>query len=337
MCLNPKWIYKKGHYKEDNYRGLKYQPYELGTYSKCGSCEQCINEKMNNWVIRNYYESKAHVEKCFITLTYAENGHILVKKDFQDFLKRFRINLDRTTGEKIRMFEAGEYGTLYGRPHGHFIIYGWNDNNAKYLGINKKGQIMYQSKIIQESWGLGRTSIQPFSDYEIPYIALYETPQENFKRAYKLTKEKVKQLEGITRNNIRMPKNQKQNLYQTLNEAYEEMEKEKAKYKLIKEFNSWSLALGWEEFYNEYSKQPIYTWKEYIQEKEFVTPTPWVKKLANMGDIAAAEEMFRRERMIEQSINEDEERRKNRAKIAQQHKSKVLDWQTQKTTITGAF
>ena len=106
MCLNPKLIYKKGHYKEDNYRGKKGELYELGTYSKCGCCEQCINDKMNNWVVRNYWESKRHVRKSFITVTYEENPYILVKKDFQDFLKRLRIHLDRSTGEKVRFFEA---------------------------------------------------------------------------------------------------------------------------------------------------------------------------------------------------------------------------------------
>lgn len=192
MCCNPKWIYKEGRRKEASFRGEKGSLYELGTYSKCGYCEECINSRCNDWVVRNFYESKAHKRKCFITLTYEDNPIILVKKDFQDWLKRFRIELDRSSGEKVRFFEAGEYGVLNNRPHGHFIIYGWEDPNANYLGINKKRQLLYQSKIIQKTWGLGRTTIQPFSDHEIPYITLYDTPQGTFNKAYKLTQEKAK-------------------------------------------------------------------------------------------------------------------------------------------------
>lgn len=332
MCLNPKWIYKKGHYKQDNYRGFEGDFYEIGTYSKCGSCEECINEKCNNWVIRNYYEEKAHKRKCFITLTYENSSGILIRKDFQDFMKRFRINLDRTTGEKIRMFEAGEYGTLKGRPHAHFIIYGWDDENAKYLSITKKKQILYQSKIIQDSWGLGRTSIQHFNEHEIPYITLYETPQSTFNKAYKLNREKVKKLKELAYYSIKNEA-QRRNLLQELYTAEKEMDEEKKQYKLIKEFNSWSLALGWEEFFKEYSKKRNYAWVEYIEGKEFVTPSPWVKKLANMGDIAAAKEMQRREEMIIQSKSTEEERAKNLINVQSQYKKKIIEWNDKKQSL----
>lgn len=331
MCLNPKWIYKKGNYKENNYRGYKNEFYEIGTYSKCGCCEVCINEKMNNWVIRNTYEAKRHKRKCFITLTYEDNSIILVKKDFQDWLKRFRRELEKTTGEKIRYFEADEYGFLNNRPHAHFIIYGWDDKNAKYLTINKKKQIVYQSEIIQKTWGLGRTSYQPFGDHEIPYLTLYETPQEQFKKAYKLNFEKLKKIEKLSMN-IKN-KNQLKNLQEALRTARRECEESKNGYTMIKERNSWSKALGWEKFYEEYAKTNNYTWTEYIEGTEFVTPSPWVKKLANMGDIAAAKEMKRREELIEQSTNEKEERLKNLLNVSNRRKKEIIEWKTQKTEI----
>lgn len=336
MCLNPKWIYKKGFYKEDNYRGMKGEFYELGTYSKCGSCEECINEKCNNWVVRNYYEEKAHKKKCFITLTYENSSFILVKKDFQDWLKRFRIHLDRTTGEKIRMFEAGEYGTLKGRPHAHFIIYGWDDENAKYLGINKKKQILYQSKIIQDTWGLGRTSLQRFNEHEIPYITLYDTPQGTFNKAYKLNMQRVKKLREMALKSIKN-ENQRKNLIKELIIAEKELEDEKKKYKLVKEYNSWSQSLGWEEFYKEYCKQNNYAWVEYIEGKEFATPSPWVKRLANMGYIDAAEEMKRREQLITQSQTEEEERAKAIIKVATRKKQKILEWNDKKQGLETEF
>lgn len=352
MCLRPKWIYKRGNYKENNYRGSQGDFYEIGTYSKCGACEQCIAEKANNWVIRNYYEQKAHQKKCFLTLTYAETPYFLVRKDLTDFIKRFRniINEDYYKRQKIakkqlneedykkwkaeneknfiktRLFYAGEYGTAKGRPHYHVIIYGWEDENAEYLGINKKTSILYQSKIIQKAWGLGRTSYQKYNDHEIPYIALYNTAKENFKKAYKMTREKAKQIRKAVFSNSAMKERQRINLLKELNEIETAMEEEKLKYYMIKEFNGWSIALGWEQFEKQYIQMPIYDFTEYVEGCAYVTPTPWVKKLANQGDIAAAEEMFRREEEIRQSQSEEEERERNENKLKNKRKKEQLNW-----------
>lgn len=333
MCLNPKWIYKKGYYKENNYRGNEGDFYEIGTYSKCGCCEQCVAEKCNNWVIRNYYESKAHQEISFITLTYEENPVILVRKDLQDFMKRLRRYLDYHGYKKVRMFGAGEYGELNGRPHMHIILYGWTDKKPNYLTINKKGNIVYQSKIIQKLWGKGRTSYQEFNEHEIPYVAIYNTPQDEFKKAYKMTMEKAKTLRKYYENNRGLNKSTRKNAIAQLNEIEKEMSEKKEKYYMVKEFNTWSLALGWEKFYDEYSKSSDYTFTEYIEDKEFVTPTPWVKKLANMGDIKAAEEMKRREELIEQSASEEEERIKNLMKVQSRKKKDIMDWKDKKDEI----
>lgn len=312
---------------------MKGEFYEIGTYSKCGHCEQCINEKCNNWVIRNYYEEKMHNRKCFITLTYEKNPFIIVRKDLQDFMKRLRIELDRTSGEKIRMYGCMEYGELNNRPHGHVIIYGWEDGKAKYLDINKRKNIVYQSNLIQKVWGLGRTSYQPFYENEIPYLTLYDTPAEKFSKAYKLTREKCKKLRELSRS-ATMPENQRKNLLAELAFQEKKFEEEKNQYRLVKEFNTWSIALGWESFYDYYAKQNKYTFKEYIQDKEFVTPSPWVKKLANMGDMPAILEMQKRQEEIEQSANENEEYMKNYLKIIDRRKKEILDWSDKKDKIT---
>ena len=326
MCLNPKWIYKKGNYKETNYRGVEGELYEIGTFSKCGVCEQCINSKCNDWVVRNWYEQRAHKKKSFITLTYRDNPFFLVRKDGQDFMKRFRIHLDRTTGEKVRIFQAGEYGTLNGRSHFHYIVYGWEDQNAKYLDINKKGNLIYKSKTIEDIWGLGRTTYQSFGDHEIPYLTLYETPQDTFKKAYKLNFEKAKKIEELARRNIR-DKGQKENLIKELEEHRRELERSKKEYLAIKEFNAWSMSLGWEEFYKEYtSTRGKYVFTCYIENKEYPIPSSWVKKLANMGHTDAAEEMFKREEMQERETNELREKAKNRDKIQARRKRDLEKW-----------
>ena len=336
MCLNPKWIYKKGRYKEDNYRGKKDDFYEIGTYSKCGYCEQCINSRCNDWVVRNYWESKAHEKISFVTLTYKESPIILVRKDFQDWKKRFRIELDRTTSEKVRFFECGEYGSRYGRPHAHFIIYGWTDENAKYFKINKKKQIVYVSEIINETWGLGFTSYQKFNANEIPYITLYNTPQEDFKRAYKLTHEKVKKLRELALN-PRMNENQRKNLIEELNAQERALDEENAKYKAIREYQSWSKGLGWKMWYEDFKKNKNHAFVEYINGKEFVTPTSYVKRAANLGHENAIAEMYRREQLIQATENEQEERAKNIQGIYAKKKAKIIEWNDKKTVTEDIF
>ena len=352
MCNNPKWIYKKGFYKENNYRGYKGQAYEIGTYTKCGACSICLAEKANNWVVRNHYESKSQEKKCFITLTYKENPYILIRKDLQDFIKRFRFEINKEYYKKLnnvkkglkgdqlkswkedhenefiktRIFYAGEYGTAKGRPHFHVIIYGWEDENIEYLDINKKWNILYKSPIIEKVWGLGRTTYQKFGDKEIPYITLYNTAQEEFKRAYKITFEKAKQIENIIKNKP-MDEGQKKNLQSCLYEIKDWLDTQKEKYYLIKEFNGWSIALGWEEFEKQYNKSDKYAFVEYVENCEFVTPSPWVKKLANLGDIQAKEEMLRRENLIIQSANETEESQISKFKEQQRRKKERLEWQ----------
>ena len=329
MCLNPKWIYKSGRRTEASFRGEAGSLYEIGTYSKCGYCEQCINSRCNDWVVRNYYESMAHKRKCFITLTYEDSSFILVRKDFQDWLKRFRTELDRSSGEKVRFFHAGEYGTARGRPHGHFIVYGWDDEKAKYLTINKKKEIVYQSKIIQKTWGLGRTSYQPFADNEIPYVTLYDTPQGTFNKAYKLTQAKAKKIKETAITSIKNEA-QRKNLFNELNEALDEMEAEKAKFRAIREYNSWSQALGWEEWYKVYTSNKNYAWKEYIGGCEYPTPTGWVKKAANLGHIDAAEEMYRREELHPVPNTTLTEILLNNSRAQEGKAKKIIEWHDKK-------
>ena len=64
MCLNPKKIYKRGKYKENNYRGMRGDEYSISAYTDCGYCSQCLAKKANNWVIRNFYEAKNNEKKC---------------------------------------------------------------------------------------------------------------------------------------------------------------------------------------------------------------------------------------------------------------------------------
>lgn len=112
--------------------------------------------------------------------------------------------------------------------------------------------------------GKGITSYQIFHDYEMPYIALYNTPQEEYKKCYRITRQNLKWLEDYAKTSVRFHEDQRKNLQEELKRIRSIMEDEKRKYYLVKEFNTWSIALGWEQFYEEYAKSTIYDWKEYI-------------------------------------------------------------------------
>ena len=219
------------------------------------------------------------------------------------------------------------------RPHFHILIYGWDDKEPKYIGMNKRGNLLYQSKLIQETWGLGRTSYQKFVAEEIPYTAMYATPKEQFSRAYKLSMAKIRKLEEM-KYCVTLPKGSRENLYKELNEIRNELDTNKKKFAMVKEFNTWSKGLGWEEFERQYNKYHIACFTEYIGDKEFATPSPWVKRLANMGDVNAIFEMYKREDMVQQAASEEEERIRNQLKVGQRKKQEILEWNDEKTKIT---
>lgn len=110
-------------------------------YVPCGQCICCRINRTTEWTLRLLFEQEKYgCDSMFITLTY-DNEHLpqnysLVKKDFQDFMKRLRRDCDYD-GIKIRYFACGEYGenpgqilpSGFGRPHYHAIIFGLNPDN----------------------------------------------------------------------------------------------------------------------------------------------------------------------------------------------------------------
>ena len=129
-----------------------------------------------------------------------------------------------------------------------------------------------------------------------------------------------------------MTPSQRNNLYAELDKALKYMDDEKKQYYAVKEFNSWSQALGWEEFKKHYDELPKKVFEEYIGGSTFVTPTPWVKKLANQyQDKDAANEMFRREMLIGETRRTEEEKAFHQLKMGARKKQEILQWNDEKT------
>lgn len=120
----------------------------------CGKCWHCQQSKINEWCTRMYAHAEDFKHVYFVTLTYRsitdpnnpvnklmlsklgqavwhrdafnQTKHmcyrpcLLVKKHYQDFLKRLRFN---TGLSDLTYVVAGEYGHKYGGPHFHFILF----------------------------------------------------------------------------------------------------------------------------------------------------------------------------------------------------------------------
>lgn len=136
----------------------------------CGCCSGCVIDYSKQWAARCLLEAKQHEHNYFVTLTYNDvhlpstafvdpsSGEFietqLVKKDFQDFMKRLREIL-RTEYDidGVRFLACGEYGSKNGRPHYHVCLLGMPDLTAELeLWQIRDGTRLYRSKTIERAW-----------------------------------------------------------------------------------------------------------------------------------------------------------------------------------------
>lgn len=142
----------------------------------CLQCVGCRLENSRQLAIRCVHEASLHEQNCWLTLTYSpENLRLLwncqptlVKKDFQDFIKRLRYHIDA----KIRYLHCGEYGEKFNRPHYHALIFGFDfKDKAKYKKYN--GNQYYTSHTLTKLWGLGHAVIGEITPESSAYTTRY--------------------------------------------------------------------------------------------------------------------------------------------------------------------
>lgn len=124
MCVNPY---------------LKKMPFDpvTGVEGKiqeclCGKCYECKRAKINEWAFRLEQQLKVAYSAYFVTLTYDEE-HVpwgdgcrtLDQRDVSNFMKLLRYY--EKGNKQIKYFACGEYGSTYGRPHYHLIVFNVND------------------------------------------------------------------------------------------------------------------------------------------------------------------------------------------------------------------
>mgnify|MGYP000523342266 CR=1 FL=1 len=148
----------------------------------CRICMPCRVNHAQEWTFRIQSEMKFAKTAHFLTLTYDDENitrndlgyGVLVKKDFQKFLKRLRFNIKRmeddlikelppnsfTRFPPVRYYLVGEYGEESYRPHGHAIIF------------NVPKSILEQ---IQQIWKHGFVKVGTVTTSSIRYVTKYIT------------------------------------------------------------------------------------------------------------------------------------------------------------------
>lgn len=126
------------------------------------------------WAIRCVHESQKHLQNAFITLTYAPEhlpyGGTLVKKDFQDFMKRLRKSI---APKKISFFHCGEYGENLSRPHYHALLFGHDFQDKLPWKKSRDGSQIFTSQTLEKLWGKGFCSIGAVTHQSAAYCSAY--------------------------------------------------------------------------------------------------------------------------------------------------------------------
>lgn len=133
-----------------------------GLLVPCGKCYACLQRKRSEKVLRLTEEYYNRPLTLFVTLTYDDAhlpaDHKVNKRDPQLFLKRLRKN----SGLKLSYFLCSEYGTKFGRPHYHALLFLHQPNTYDTV-------VTY----IEQAWQLGNIRADFCNDARINYVTKY--------------------------------------------------------------------------------------------------------------------------------------------------------------------
>jgi len=139
----------------------------------CGQCVGCRLERSRQWAVRCVQEAQLHDENCFLTLTYSDKnlpaGGTLVKKHFQDFMKRLR----KWCGKKIKYYHCGEYGESSRRPHYHALLFGVDFPDKVLFKKSADGSNIYTSAVLDRLWPAGFATSGAVTFESAAYVARY--------------------------------------------------------------------------------------------------------------------------------------------------------------------
>lgn len=142
----------------------------------CGKCLECRLDYARTWAIRCVHEAKMHPHNSFITLTYSDEkleSPRLQYEHFQKFIKAVRQEHTIDENTKIGYFVTGEYGEKTKRPHWHACVFNFYPADAKYFRSNERGDKIYTSESLQNTWDFGHVEIGQVTLESAGYCARY--------------------------------------------------------------------------------------------------------------------------------------------------------------------
>lgn len=149
----------------------------------CGHCIGCRLDYSRKWAIRCIKEKEQYQFNYFLTLTYDDDHLVsksLIKKDFQDFMKRlrefYRINYNH---DNIRFFACGEYGPKNLRPHFHAILFNLPIYDLKIVGCSARGDRYFESAVLSKIWKNGFVTVGEVTFDSCAYVARYVLDKVN--------------------------------------------------------------------------------------------------------------------------------------------------------------
>lgn len=140
---------------------------------RCGQCIGCRLERARLWAIRSVHEASLYDSNIFTTQTYSDEqlpyGGTLVRKHFQDFMKRLKRKAPRT-----RVFYCGEYGDETDRPHYHALLFNYRPDDLELIS-RKDGHDVWRSDKLDAIWSHGHVNFSDVTFSSAAYVAGYVT------------------------------------------------------------------------------------------------------------------------------------------------------------------
>lgn len=174
----------------------------------CGNCRGCRYDRARDWQTRLIHERRFSERASFVTLTY-NNAHLpddysVDPQHHTDFMKRLRWKYARTP---IRFFMCGEYGDRHKRPHYHYILFGVDFREDRYLWRRTgSGFLAYRSPGLESVWQFGNSEVGDATAASCGYVARYvlkkvtgDVAEPYYTRVHPLTGEVVRVRTEFTR------------------------------------------------------------------------------------------------------------------------------------------
>lgn len=153
----------------------------------CGRCLPCRIRKRSAWVLRLHAEAWKSSTQSFWTLTLDDASlHMASEGLHRATVRTFFLNLqqsERRAGNTsaIRYFGCLEFGSNYGRPHWHFLIFNLAKHYREPPKYLKHLSHLPRPRLHIDHWPHGLVDIAEYNSATVHYVTNYVTDFESVK------------------------------------------------------------------------------------------------------------------------------------------------------------